>query len=511
MIILTSGQIRQVEQTAVKGGMDFLRLMENAGSACARVIKERIAHMGDIENAAVTVVSGKGKNGGDGFVIARKLCESGAAVTIVLAQGVAAQGESLDMYERLKGLPLKIISYSEQRDESFEAVLSANVLVDCVFGIGLRGVAPKEIQELFRAMSANNGYKVAIDIPSGVESDVGEVKNDAVAVSETIAISTLKPAHVLMPASLYCGNTTVVRIGIPENIITESGSVLYCADMAEISSNFKERNPVSSKGDYGRVLSICGSRNMPGAAVLAAGGAVVGGAGLVACAFPEKAYAAIASKLTEPILVPLPTNEYGTLSAECIPSLLKAMEKATAILIGCGLGVNPDTAEIAKEVLLNAKCPVIVDADGINIISQNIDILEQIKAPVILTPHPGEMGRLLDLSSGRVQSDRLGIAKSFAARYNVTLVLKGANTLIAKHNKNEIYVNTTGNPGMARGGSGDLLAGIIASFAAQGMPEFNACYCAAYVHGLAGDRAAKKYSMTSMTPTDMIEELKTLL
>lgn len=513
MIVLTEEQIRTVEHLAVENGMDYLRLMENAGSACARLIKERIIKMGDgnLSGYKVTVVSGKGQNGGDGFVIARKLCQAGSPVRVILAHSQESQGDSAHMFERLSDLPIEIIRYADNKEKAFEALSDTDVMVDCVFGIGFKGEADSENAELFRAMSAVKGYRVAVDIPSGVCCDDGAVKGEAVMVNETIAITTLKPAHVLVPASLYCGNTMVVKIGIPDEVVQSVHSVMCCADMREISSNFKERNPLSNKGDYGKVLSICGSYNMPGAACLAANGAVNSGAGLVTCAFPDKAYPAISSKLTEPILMPLDSNRFGTLSKAAVPQLLSAMEKASVVLIGCGLGVNEDTAEVVRQVLVNAKCPVIVDADGINIISQNIDILNRISADVILTPHPGEMARLTGLSVEQVQSNRLAVAQKFTRKYPVTLVLKGANTLIAQSSKSSVYVNTTGNPGMAKGGSGDLLAGIIASFVAQGLRSFNACYCGAYVHGLAGDRAAKKYSMPSMTPTDMIAELKLLL
>ncbi|MCR4925174.1 MAG: NAD(P)H-hydrate dehydratase [Clostridiales bacterium] len=513
MIILTAEQIRRVEQNAVDNGMDFLRLMENAGAASARYIRERVASMSktDISNITVTIVSGKGKNGGDGFVIARKLCENGMKVNVILADSIANEGDAGEMFERLDGMPVNIFRYALEKEKVFEIISKSNVLVDCVFGIGFRGTPTEEMSKLFVAMSSNKGYKVAIDVPSGVNCDTGEVEGEAVMVNETIAISTLKPAHVLVPASLYCGNTAVVRIGIPEEIIKSIDSKLCCADKNEISSNFKERNPLSNKGDYGRVLSICGSTNMPGAAVLAANGAVNSGAGLVTAVFPEKAYSAISSKLTEPLLLPLDTNRFGTLSKGAAPMILSAMEKASVILIGCGIGVNEDTREIVTKVLLNAKCPVVIDADGLNIISENIDILKQVKVDVVLTPHPGEMSRLMGVSVDEIQAKRTEYAQRLAYRYPVTVVLKGANTIITKYDKNRVYINTTGNPGMARGGSGDLLAGIIASFIAQGIKPFNAAYCGAYVHGLAGDKAAKKYSMASMTPTDMITELKCLL
>lgn len=510
MRVLTASQIRAVEERAVDTGLDYLRLMENAGSACARFIAEK-AQISMESGTAATVVCGKGKNGGDGFVIARKLYDKGAQVCVVLAMGQPAAADALEMYTRMTALPIEVVRYDTQRDLALEKIRTAQVLVDAVFGIGFYGEPNEQIAQLLRSMSASPALKIAIDMPSGVNCDVSLAPQSAFHADCTAAISTLKPAHVLFPAAAFSGEVSVVRIGIPDICYEDEDGMLFSIEESAVCSCFSPRDPVSNKGDYGHLLSICGSRNMPGAAVLAARGAVLMGAGLVTAAFPEGAYAAIASKLTEPLLLPLYANRQGTFAQAALPELCAAMEKASTILIGCGLGVNDDTAYLVSEILSAASCPVVLDADGINIAAAHIDILKAAKAPLILTPHPGEMARLCGCTAAEIQADRAGAARRFAREYGVTLVLKGANTVVADGRTASLLVNRTGNPGMAKGGSGDLLAGMLASLAAQGMEPLKAAAAAVYLHGLAGDEAAKHYSMCGMTPTLMADELPVLL
>lgn len=502
MYILKENEIRAVEENAVERGMEYLRLMENAGAACARQII-RSSNVTDGTN--VTVVCGKGKNGGDGFVIARKLYEAGAKVTVILGCGEPRAEDAVEMYQRIEILPIQTVRYESDHALAVERMTGADILVDAVFGIGFRGQPDPTLSRLFADMNLSKAKKISIDIPSGVNCDSETAPSEAFYADETIAISCLKPAHVLLPAALHSGKVTVVKIGIPEDCFEEIGWESEMIDEEYISSLFQKRNPLSNKGNYGKVLCICGSRNMPGAAVLAANGALRTGAGLVTVAFPETAYSGIASKLTEPLMLPVYANQQGFFAQSAVPKILEAVKKADAILIGCGIGVCPDTEFVLREVLKNAECPVVLDADGINIVSEHMDILKTVTAPIVMTPHPGEMARLLGCSAAQVQESRMNFARGFARmRDKLTLVLKGANTLVAQKDS-KVYVNTTGNAGMARGGCGDLLAGMIASFIAQGMKPSDASKAAVYLHGKAGDLAAKKYSERAMTVTNMLE------
>ncbi len=280
---------------------------------------------------------------------------------------------------------------------------------------------------------------------------------------------------------------------------------------SEIVKNALPKRPDdANKGTFGHLLSVCGSMNMPGAAVLAASAAIRMGAGLVTAAFPAAAYSAIAPHLTEPLLCPLQSDENGFLSAKSCFSLIDKLEKATACLIGCGLGQTRDTQTLVKEILLHSSKPIVLDADGINVITDNINILNAVSTPVIITPHPGEMARLCKISVKEIQEQRADVALWFAKKSQTIVVLKGAGTIIATPD-GKCYINKTGNSGMAKGGSGDMLAGMIASLLAQGMSPESAAVCGVYLHGAVGDLAARETSKRGMTPSDMVSALPKLL
>lgn len=510
MRIYNVQQIREVEELANKMGMDFLRLMENAGSACARFIlkneEERIN-----KDSKITIVCGKGKNGGDGFVIARKLSENGFDVSVVLAAGEPKASDAIENYSRIKTINIQVSRFDTDEKTVADIISNADIIVDCIFGVGFYGEPSENYKKVFTLISSSRAKVYSVDVPSGVNTDTGEVTGECVRADYTIAISTLKPAHVLHPAVEYCNRTVIVHIGIPEECFKEVPEDCFTADSAEISKLFFPRNELSNKGDFGKVFSLCGSYKMPGAACLAANSAVRCGVGLVTAAFPDRAYCAIAPHLTEPLLLPLDSNKEGTLSKSATPHILKAIEKATAIVIGCGFGVNYDTKYIINQIITNANCPIIIDADGINAVSDNIDVLKAAKVPLILTPHPGEMARLCKKSVEEIQEDRIGNATELSKKYGITVVLKGSGTVIASPDFSGTYINRTGNSGMAQGGSGDVLSGMVAAFIAQGIKPGSAAVAAVFIHGMAGDEAAKKLSKRGMTPSDMINELPLLL
>ncbi len=502
MKILTTLQMRMAEAAANANGTSYLRLMENAGAACARAIREEYGISSE-KTKKITVVCGRGNNGGDGYVIARKFCEIGCKVSIILAGGTPHSEHAKEMFSRVEQMPVNMITFDTSKSSALDALLNADIIVEAVFGIGLERDVADVYAELFRYINSSSAKKVSVDIPGGLNADTGEIMGEAVKADFTVAVCAAKPCHVLLPGSKYCGKIRVVSIGITEEEQRVSGEPYFYSIVRDsVRKLIPERNPISNKGDYGHVLSICGSKCMAGAAVLAATGAVRGGAGLVTAAFPECAYPAISSKLTSPLLLPLQGNEEGTLSSASADKICEAMKKAKSIVIGCGFGVNEDTVSVLAEVIKNAEVPLVIDADGINIISRNINVLKAAKVPIILTPHPGEMSRLTGMSVKQIQSDRIQTAVDFANEYNVTVVLKGANTVVATHGEKTAFVNTTGNAGMSKGGSGDLLAGLVGAFLAQSVSPVNAAIMAVYIHGLAGDIAAENYSMIAMTPTD---------
>ncbi len=502
MKVLTTLQMKMAEAAANANGTSYLRLMENAGAACSKAIRDEYGITPD-SRRIITVVCGSGNNGGDGFVIARKLFEIGCRVNVILAGGLPKTEQSGEMFSRIDQTTINVIPFLENEHEALDILLKSDFIIEAVFGIGLERDVMGEYAELFRYINSSPAKTICIDVPGGINSDTGEVMGHAVNADFTVAVCSAKPCHVLLPGKKFCGKIKVVSIGITEKEQFVSGEPYFSSiDLNLLKNVFVKRNDISNKGDYGHVLSIAGSKGMAGAAVLCAIGAVRGGAGLVTAAFPECAYPAIASKLTSPLLLSVENNEDGYFSFSAVDRIYNAMKKSTSIVIGCGLGVNRDTASLVSAVLRNSQVPLVIDADGINIISHNINVLKAAKVPIILTPHPGEMSRLTGKSVRQIQADRIQTAVDFANEYNVIVVLKGANTVVAIPGEKMAFVNTTGNAGMSKGGSGDLLAGMIGAFLAQGYSPENAAIMAVYLHGLAGDIAAEKFSMTSMSPMD---------
>lgn len=273
-----------------------------------------------------------------------------------------------------------------------------------------------------------------------------------------------------------------------------------------VKEKFPKRSEDANKGDFGKLLCVCGSNDMPGAAYFCVSSAIKCGVGLAEAAVTEAVYHSLSCKVSECTFKILKENQNGTISANSVEKILSEAKNSTAMLIGCGMGWNNDTKFLVNELIKYAEIPLLIDADGINVISENIDILKEAKSPIVLTPHLKEMCRLIGKDMDYLKSNKIRCAVDFAKNYGVTIVLKGHNSIIAK-NDDEVYLNTTGNPGMAKGGMGDVLSGMIASLLAQGFSAHDAAVCATFIHGLAGDACSKKMSQIAMTPTDLINTL----
>lgn len=495
MKVLNCAQSKELEQSAVRSGMQYLEMMENAGASAVRFLRKKFS----LAEKRVVILCGKGNNGGDGFVAARHLSELGAKVIVVVVEGLPATEIAQTMYSRLNNTAAKVVSYYQDPEMIRPMLSSADFILDAIYGTGFHGSVPENLFPLYSAIAQSKAVVVALDIPSGAVCDTGAVDGKCVEADYTISFSTLKAVHLLQPALSYCGQVVVVPIGIDAALINRQPASLEVTELDEVKTMFQPRNPESNKGDYGRLLSICGSEGMAGAAVLSGSAALRCGAGIVEAAVPRAIYPIAAAGLTEAVF-----TLYDTVNFE--EKLLASLNRSSACLIGCGIGTEPMAQACFDLVLKNAQVPLIIDADGINLLAENINKLEAVKAPVVLTPHPGEMARLLKTTAADVQAHRLDYAKQFAREHHVILVLKGAGTIIAEPN-GMAHLNMTGNAGMAKGGSGDVLSGMIASFAAQGMEPVKAAVAAVYLHGMAGNLCAKKYSRTAMLPTDMISVL----
>ncbi len=507
MRVLTTENVRIVEAKANESGISYLQLMENAGSYCARIIRKTFENT---NKKNVLVVCGKGRNGGDGFVIARKLCEDNYNVTVMMATGLPTDDISAEMLSRVRAMGVQIVYYDDNGATDVY-IQNAQLIVDCIFGIGFHGEPDAVMKTLFSKINKSSGTVISIDIPSGLEGDSCQVSEHSVSPAMTIAVLTLKPVHVLRPAMERCGTVVLAPINIPDKCFRSVPVSLFTISPEEIKGFFKKRDSESHKGTYGTVLVIGGSYEMPNAAYFASQGAVNSGAGLVKLAFPSMAYNAIAPKTAEQILVPLESNKRGRISANSVKRIDKELKKCSCVVLGCGMGVDDDTKFITEYIIKNSNVPIILDADGINCLKDNIDVLDEASATVILTPHPKELSRIAHISVEDVQANRGAVVKAFTLAHRSVLVLKGASTLVGSSEFDDLYVNSTGNPGMATGGSGDVLAGIIASFVAQGVDPFRSAVAGVNIHGAVGDDVSSKYSMMGNTPSLMLKELpKTL-
>lgn len=504
MRITTAAEIRLIEEKENEVGTPFPELMERAGTGCAKRIMELTAP----EEGPVVVLCGSGKNGGDGFVISRVLKEAGYDVTAVLGFGQPKAEDAVLNHGRALDAGVPVLLWSG----TAKALMgSAALLVDCLFGIGFRGAADEVQRDVFETVNASPAAVVSVDVPSGVVTDTGEVLGSAVKADLTLAISTLKPLHVFYPAREYCGVVETLDIGLSNAALGAAESPLMTLTDEEAEVLLPARARTAHKNDFGHVLSVCGSYRMPGAACLCVEAAVRSGAGLVTAAYPDKAYPAIAAHLTECMSLPLPSNEAGQLCIASLPALREARKKATVLVAGCGLGQSPEMPGVLEGLLENTDLPMVLDADALNALAERPEALRDYAGNIVITPHPGEMARLAGCPVSEVLSDRVGTAKTFADAYGVTVLLKGADTVVAGPGKVEIYVNTSGNAGLAKGGSGDTLSGILAAFLAQGTAPFEAACLAAFYHGRAAELCGAEMALRSICATDLLEALPFVL
>ena len=500
--VLGAAQSRRLEERAVQAGARLIDLMESAGGAAVRFLRKKY----DLDQKRCVVLCGRGNNGGDGFVAARRLKECGAQVIVILMEGQPSTDNAREMYAKLLETAPKILPFDDACPYLAPMLESADFIVDAVYGVGFHGRAPEFMEPVFRAASESAGVTLSLDVPSGVSCDTGAVEGACVVADYTVSFSTLKNCHLLQPAKGCCGQVIVVPIGIDLALINAQESPLEVTDEELAQRVLKPRSPESHKGDYGRLLCLCGSDGMAGAASLCVRAALRGGAGLVNAALPRSIYPIVAQSAQEAVYTVLDETSGGALTEDAQRALSDAAAKADAMVLGCGLGAGRESFSRLRQCLMGAEKPIVIDADGINLLSRNIDILKTVSAPLILTPHPGEMARLTGRSVSEIQLHRLEYACSFAREFNVVLVLKGAGTIVASP-IGHAWVNLTGNAGMARGGSGDVLAGLIGALLAQGVPPEEAAAAGVWLHGTAGDRCAERLSQTAMLPGDLIGEL----
>ena len=502
MKIVPAAEMREIDQvTSERFGVSSLTLMENAGTAVADFVMNQW-----LSAKRVGVVCGKGNNGGDGFVAARKLQQAGREVRIVLlAKASELRGDAAEMFTKLTVPPVIATSREELKTDQANAVLDADVLLDAILGTGFRQPVSGLYAEAIRLLNAARAPVVAVDIPSGADSDVMGEQTGAVARADGIVTFTApRPAHVF--GGLTMGVTRIAPIGSPQEAIVSSLR-LNLITAREIAPLIASRPAAANKGNFGHVLVIGGSIGKAGAAAMAGMSVLRVGAGLSTVATPKSVLATVAGFHPEVMTEPLQETRDGTIAPSALACITKLAQGKTVLALGPGISRNAETSNLVRELVKKRTIPVVLDADGLNTFEGRAKELDGKTVPLVLTPHPGEMARLSGLTVAAIQRDRINVARTFAQEHKLILVLKGHRPLVANAN-GEVWVNTTGNPGMATGGTGDILTGMVAGFVSQNPQSiFEAVIAAVHLHGLAGDVARESMGEHSLVATDLVKAL----
>ena len=535
MKLVTAATMREMDRRTIE---DFdvpgIVLMENAA---LRVVEAIVERYGPLDGKRVIVLCGKGNNGGDGFAIARHLMlRYGARVdahTTISQLPNPMQTPTTDAEIALNaalsaGVPITRFEGDKVAPNYGNLIASADIIVDAIFGTGFRGTADGLPAQLIDYVNrCRTGKVVAVDIPSGVNADSGAVDGPAIEADLTVTFALAKPGLVCYPGAANVGELVVADISMPHLVVDEAPAFAHTTEAADVAAVLpsRENGRDTNKGKFGHVLVVAGSRGFLGAANMSAHAAARTGAGLVTLSVPDSLLTPAMSTVNPVIMTRgLTETKEGTFAKAAVDEVLKLAEKVTAVAIGPGIGAHVDeTAEFVREVIRRCPVPVVVDADALNVLSNEADhgqsILAGRSASTVLTPHPGEMGRLIGKSTADVQADRFGVAKDVADRYRCTVLLKGARTVIASPEPPDslpftegpgvgLNINTTGNPGMASGGMGDALTGVIGALLGMKIDPHEAASAGAYVHGLAGDIAVDRIGgKAGLIATDLIDSL----
>lgn len=501
MKIVSAAEMREIDRaTNERFGVPSLTLMENAGSAVAEFGLAKYPWAGRFG-----VVCGKGNNGGDGFVVVRKLREAGKDVSLLLlCEATELSGDAAEMFKRLGPEPVVAANREELKSPPAQSALKVDVLIDAILGTGFRPPVSELYAEAIAVINASSGPVVAVDIPSGAEADAMGEQAGVVAKADAIVTFTApRPAHVFAPMAK--GPTVCAAIGSPDESIVSSLN-LHVATARDFAEMLAPRRADANKGNFGHVLVVGGSLGKAGAAAMAGFSVLRVGAGLSTVATPKSVASTVAAFHPEVMTEPLDETDAGTLSMRALEfgRMDETLKGKTVVAVGPGISRQAETVSFVRALVAKCAAPMVIDADGLNAFEGQTADLTGATRPIVITPHPGEMARLAGCSVQQVQQDRLKIARDFARTHRLIVVLKGHRTIVADAS-GSAWVNTTGNPGMATGGTGDILTGMVAGLIAQHPKRIlTAAVMAVFLHGLAGDVACERVGEESLVATDLV-------
>ena len=493
---------RAIDELGIPGPV----LMENAAIGLADAVGENFPAA-----RRILILAGPGNNGGDGLALARHLDGRGYELEVFLVGAARPSGDALLQLEILEraGIHCPQIAAEEEMEPLLLAAARADLLVDALFGTGLS----RPLQGLFAAVIAALGELgkdvLAVDLPSGLDASLPRPIGPCLPASVSVTFAAPKIAHLLPPACDLCGRVVITDLGLPAGMVDAAPGSFWVSTPEDLAAALLPRPLGAHKGDFGHLLLMGGSAGKSGAMVLAARAAVRGGAGLVSVAVPESLLDLVDGGSLESMTLPLPAQD-GAFADSAFAFFSAALAGKTAVALGPGLGRTPAAAALARKIITTSELPLLVDADGLNALEGDLSLLAGRRAPTVLTPHPGEMGRLLGISTAEVEADRIGAVLRAAAASRAVVVLKGRRSLIASP-EGELWINPTGHPLLASGGSGDVLTGLLGAFLAQGYESLAAARLAVYLHGLAAERLASTLGERGARAGDLVEQLPAVL
>ena len=508
--VATAREMQECDRTAIKRyRIPSIVLMEDAGRGVADVIEKGV---GPVTGKLVYVICGKGNNGGDGFVVARHLYNRGANVSVYLtskrSQVKGDAQRNLVVLEEIirsdKSSRLKLVE--DATAKMLVKMPPAIVIIDALFGTGFSGAVKGEYEKIIRWMNASGSKVVAVDIPSGVNADNGKVENVAVKAQVTVTMGLRKVGLLVHCGREYAGSVHVADIAIPQIVYDRSGIRSWLVQPDDVQKRLPRRPLDAHKHSVGKIFVLAGSRGLTGAAVMCSNSAMKAGAGAVVLGIPKSLLPVVSRKLTEVMPNPLEETDEQGVSQRARKEIDRFVQWADVVVIGPGLGREKETEELILSLIQSVDKPMLIDADGLNALSLQPSLIKKRKAETILTPHTGELSRIVKLSAEEIESNRIEVARSAAKNLKSILVLKGAPTVTATP-EGDVFINCTGNPGMATAGAGDVLSGAMAALWGQHVSARDAAICGVFIHGKAGDFAKEKYGEMSLVAGDIIEAL----